>query len=384
MTSRTTSSSVSVCSVGQPVETLGRHAVGAAQVAPVGQRHAQVRGDAAVPVCQRCRHLPPPFRGTLLRGWGVPVNLVRCTSCGSSHAAAGSLFALVVVLLAWVAWWLGEWQFHRLEDRKDSNAIIERNEARRPAPVADVLAPGRPGLRGRRSGASSAPPAPTTVDDTVIVRYRTREGEAGVDVVVPLELADGTSAARRPRLVRHRRTAAPPPTTCPRRPPVRSTSPDGSGVTPTGTAPQVERPVDPGHHQRRDRRGARPRGATAASSTSARSRPSRPTAAGRSSCRSSTTDPHFFYGLQWWFFGALAVFGFGYLVYDERRGGRGPGRSPSPRRRRRPAPRATTSTRTGQRLRSSPPSTGSITPVRNDAAGESRNAATAPNSSGSP
>jgi cytochrome oxidase assembly protein ShyY1 len=29
--------------------------------------------------------------------------------------------------------------------------------------------------------------------------------------------------------------------------------------------------------------------------------------------------PHFFYGLQWWFFAALAVFGFGYLVWDERK-----------------------------------------------------------------
>ena len=27
--------------------------------------------------------------------------------------------------------------------------------------------------------------------------------------------------------------------------------------------------------------------------------------------------PHFFYGLQWWFFGLLAVFGFFYLLYDE-------------------------------------------------------------------
>ena len=27
--------------------------------------------------------------------------------------------------------------------------------------------------------------------------------------------------------------------------------------------------------------------------------------------------PHFFYGLQWWFFGLLAVFGFFYLAYDE-------------------------------------------------------------------
>jgi hypothetical protein len=36
------------------------------------------------------------------------------------------------------------------------------------------------------------------------------------------------------------------------------------------------------------------------------------------------SGPHFFYGLQWWFFGALAVFGFVFLVYDELRGGRGP------------------------------------------------------------
>jgi cytochrome oxidase assembly protein ShyY1 len=32
-----------------------------------------------------------------------------------------------------------------------------------------------------------------------------------------------------------------------------------------------------------------------------------------------TEGPHFFYGLQWWFFAALAVFGFGYLAWDERR-----------------------------------------------------------------
>ena len=27
--------------------------------------------------------------------------------------------------------------------------------------------------------------------------------------------------------------------------------------------------------------------------------------------------PHFFYGLQWWFFGVLAIVGFGYLAFDE-------------------------------------------------------------------
>jgi cytochrome oxidase assembly protein ShyY1 len=33
----------------------------------------------------------------------------------------------------------------------------------------------------------------------------------------------------------------------------------------------------------------------------------------------TSNGPHFFYGLQWWFFGALAIFGFCYLVWDELR-----------------------------------------------------------------
>ena len=41
---------------GQPVEALGRHAVVASQVAPVGQRDPQVRGHAAEAVRQGCRH----------------------------------------------------------------------------------------------------------------------------------------------------------------------------------------------------------------------------------------------------------------------------------------------------------------------------------------
>ena len=47
--------------------------------------------------------------------------------------------------------------------------------------------------------------------------------------------------------------------------------------------------------------------------------------------------PHFFYGLQWWFFGALAIFGFLFLVYDEVRGGRGPARPATERVAARPA-----------------------------------------------
>ena len=53
-------------------------------------------------------------------------------------------FFLVVIVLAYACWWLGTWQFHRLADRKHDNAVIRTNESRTPAPVADVLAPGRP------------------------------------------------------------------------------------------------------------------------------------------------------------------------------------------------------------------------------------------------
>ena len=102
------------------------------------------------------------------------------------------LFALVVALLAYAAWLLGEWQFHRLDERKASNTIVERNENAPPAPVADVLAPGAP-VDEQDEWRVVEATGTYAVDDTVVVRYRTRDGASGVDVVVPLETADGPS-----------------------------------------------------------------------------------------------------------------------------------------------------------------------------------------------
>ena len=45
------------------------------------------------------------------------------------------LFALTVAVLAYGAWWLGEWQFHRLEDRKGRNAHTVANLDRDAVPV---------------------------------------------------------------------------------------------------------------------------------------------------------------------------------------------------------------------------------------------------------
>jgi cytochrome oxidase assembly protein ShyY1 len=227
------------------------------------------------------------------------------------------LFAVTVVLLAWGATQLGQWQFHRLDERKRDNRIVATSLNASPVPVDDLLSPGR---------------QPTAQDEwrrvtvhgrwddehTVVLKYQTRDGAAGADVVTPLVTRGGSavlvdrgwistenSGARRPKL-----------------PPVTE-----GQVTVTGWV-------------RRDATG----GATRVSSLSTRAVSSQRIAevmpyplyrgfldlAAESPAPARTLEPvelpddtsngpHFFYGLQWWFFGALAVFGFCYLVWDELR-----------------------------------------------------------------
>jgi len=272
------------------------------------------------------------------------------------------LFAAAVVLIGYATWWLGEWQFSRLEDRKQSNAVVRANEDKPPAPVADVLAPGREVAEDDvwRQVAATGQYA---TEDTIIVRYRTRDGASGVDVVVPLVTADGTALLVDRGWMRtdNRGASA-----------ADVPEPPAGEVTVTGWVRSDGSGSSTEVHDQSTR---------AISSERIGSALGREVYGGFVELRSEDPEPaeslepvelpeldngpHFFYGLQWWFFGLLAIVGFGYLAYDEwRNGPRGPRRR--------------------QRARSMPPSTGSMTPERNDAAGESRKAAARPNSSGSP
>lgn len=279
------------------------------------------------------------------------------------------LFLLAVIVLAYGAWWLGEWQFYRLADRKEANSRITTNLRADPVPVADVLAVDQPVASGeewRRVTATGT----YVPDETVVVRYQTRQGAAGVDVVVPLRTDAG------PALLVDR------------------------GWMATGSAgvADVDPPAPPDGEVRvtgfvradgtGDSTQVTERSARAVSSITIgdtlpfevyggfvdldTESPAPAQTLARTELPDLGNGPHFFYGLQWWFFGLLAVFGFLYLAWDERRklrGGTGndePGRG------------------TPQSERSIPPSTGSITPVTKDEAGESRNAAARPNSSGVP
>ena len=234
------------------------------------------------------------------------------------------LFFVAVVLLAYLAFRLGEWQFHRLDERRHTNSVTERNMAASPAPVEDVLAVGRPvdpDDEWRHVTASGV------YDDkeTVVVRYQTRDGKSGVDAVTPLVTDEG------PALLVDRGWVA-------------------TGNVGT-TRPDIPAPP-PGHVEvsgwvRVDATGESTAVAdrsTRAISTEAigktlpyrvyggfveldKETPPPAEPLGQVEQPDLGEGPHFFYGLQWWFFSALALFGFLYLVYDEVRKVRRPRQS---------------------------------------------------------
>jgi cytochrome oxidase assembly protein ShyY1 len=226
------------------------------------------------------------------------------------------LFALTVVVLAWGASQLGQWQFHRLDERKRDNRIVATNLARPAAPVDDVLSPDQ---APRADDEWRRVTVHGTWDDehTIVLKYQTRDSSAGVDVVTPLVTQNGAAVLVDRGWLSTENTGS------------RPDLPDVTEgqVTVTGWV-------------RRDATG----GATEVSDLSTRAISSRAIAevtpyplyrgfvdlaAESPTPRTplaitelpddTSNGPHFFYGLQWWFFGALAVFGFCYLAWDELR-----------------------------------------------------------------
>lgn len=225
------------------------------------------------------------------------------------------LFFLVVVLLAYGTWWLGEWQFHRLTARRHNNTIVRTNEAMPPVPVDQLLSPAKvpdSSIEWRRVSATGH----YETSDAYVWRYLTDdESDSGVDQVVPFVTTSGTTL-----LVDRGWVAASDPSRMPADAPTPPSGQvsvvgwvrqNGSGnstlvaqqgfraLSSATLGPALGQTVYGGFINLQTENGAAPTGM------------------GLVDLPELDDGPHFFYGVQWWFFGVLAVVGFGYLLYDE-------------------------------------------------------------------
>jgi cytochrome oxidase assembly protein ShyY1 len=237
-----------------------------------------------------------------------------------------ALFAVAVVVLAYGCYLLGQWQFHRLHDREATNAQTTANLRNAPAPVDDVLAVGRP-VADRDEWRRVTATGRYAEGSSVIVRYQTRDGASGVDVVTPLRTDAGPALLVDRGWMRTTnvasRTVRPPAAPAGRVTVVGWVRADATGDAAT-VANRSARAVS-------SREIGRALGIAVYGGfvDAERETPAPATALAKAELPDLGNGPHFFYGLQWWFFGLLAVFGFCYLAYDERRKLRAPTDTPT-------------------------------------------------------
>lgn len=100
------------------------------------------------------------------------------------------LFHVLCLVLVVTMVELGFWQLHRLQDRRAFNAEVTERAAMPVSPYADVVTPGtEPGdVQWRRVVATGT----YLPDEQLIEVNRSQDGAAGVNVVTPLRLDDGT------------------------------------------------------------------------------------------------------------------------------------------------------------------------------------------------
>lgn len=233
-------------------------------------------------------------------------------------------FALAVALLAAVCVWLGSWQFDRREGQRAENELVREHLDAQPVPLSEVAS-------AEESLDSDLEWRPVTVsgeydvEREIVVRNQTRDGP-GVEVVTPLELGDGSVVLVNRGWMSSANTSQRPSSIPP--PPsgevevtgwLRANStatgtpvePDAHGqvraVSSAGMDGWISEPLFPGYIDvtEQDPPAGEP----------LRVRPEPDLSGG----------PHFFYGLQWVFFGLLGVFGFAYFAWlevkDRRRAG---------------------------------------------------------------
>jgi cytochrome oxidase assembly protein ShyY1 len=91
---------------------------------------------------------------------------------------------LVVVVLGYACVRLSGWQFHRYDERRDSNTLVRTNLAAAPVPVDSLLST-QHGPASDEEWRTVTATGHYDAAHQVAVLYRTNEGRPGVDVVTP-------------------------------------------------------------------------------------------------------------------------------------------------------------------------------------------------------
>ncbi|MEH3033669.1 MAG: SURF1 family protein [Aeromicrobium erythreum] len=227
-------------------------------------------------------------------------------------------FAVFVLVLAAVCTRLGFWQLHKLYDRFDRNAIIEKHLKADAVPLDEAL-PRDASVDQRSEWTRVRLTGTFDSARTVTVKFATRDGAPGVDVVTPLRLADGSGMLVDRGWMETDNTNRRP-TNLPQLPSGQVTvtgwlrQDNGAGddaVKPTdgqvraiasrGLAGTVDYPLRKGYVDLLKQSPA------AAGDLQAEPEPE------------LGQGPHFFYALQWWFFALLAVVGYFWFARAERK-----------------------------------------------------------------
>lgn len=226
------------------------------------------------------------------------------------------LFTLAVAVLVWGTWWLGEWQYGRLQSTRHLNTVVATNLALPPQPVGRVMSTTTPVTTDTEWTRVSATGTYDTAD-TLVWRYLTDDhSDPGVDEVVPFTTTGGTTL-----LVDRGWVSSNDPSVLPHDAPtpprgkvtivgwVRQNGSGDSTVVADGgfraldstvVGPAIGRTVYDGFVNLASENGRPPAGLGQVDMPDPK-----------------MTWVHFFYWLQWWFFGLVAVFGYFYLMRED-------------------------------------------------------------------
>lgn len=233
-------------------------------------------------------------------------------------------FAIFVVLLSAVCVRLGMWQFDRLDHRLAQNKVISAHFKKPPVDLGSALP------RGQEVGDSTEWTRVTAtgtydVEHQVTVKFTTRDGAPGVDVVTPLVLTDGSAVLIDRGWVETKNTVDRPDVDAP---PAGTVTVMGWLRQNNGADGQASHPLD-GQIRAISSEGFAKSVPYELSSGYLNLRTQDPAASNALALEPEPElgqGPHFFYGLQWVFFALLATVGYFWFARAEAKERRNPTR----------------------------------------------------------